>query len=76
VTIEPESQLANQLRRGKKRLQQASRSGRWVFVEWKTAHCRDCGTFLSHSWNYSIGSTEKGSLCTVCVAPHIWIRHR
>jgi len=42
-----------------------------MFVEWKMAYCRECGTFLAHSWNPSSGRTVKGSLCTACVAPHI-----
>jgi hypothetical protein len=52
-------------------LQKARRPGRWVFVEWKTARCCECDTFLAHSWNYFVGSTIKLSLCTVCVAQHI-----
>ena len=52
-------------------LQKLGRPGRWVFVEWKTAECRECGTFLAHSWNHSFGAVIKGSLCTECVAQHI-----
>jgi hypothetical protein len=46
-------------------------SGRWVFVEAKPAHCRECGMFLEHSWNYFVGSRIKLSLCTGCVAEHV-----
>jgi hypothetical protein len=57
---------------------QKARRGRWVFVEGKTARCRDCGRELEHGWNYFVrrwsyfvGSTIKLSLCTACVAQHI-----
>jgi hypothetical protein len=45
--------------------------GRWEFAEGQAAHCRDCGTFLAHSWSYVVGSRTDLSLCTACVARYI-----
>jgi hypothetical protein len=78
MSIESEPQertcFAAARRRSELLIQKVRQPGRWVFVEWKKARCRECGTFLAHSWNHSSGSTIKGSLCTVCVAQHIGVR--
>jgi hypothetical protein len=51
---------------------QTASPGRWVFLEAKSAICYECAALLEHSWNYVLGSTITLSLCTACVAPHIW----